>query len=625
MGIRNGRGFGVPVLYSAFVSLTALAVLGCRSSPIKSAASGAEWYSAAPLLVSLRPEARAGLEGKLGVRTLEELPFYDLDASVDLRAAKFTLREDVWLTNSTSERWNDVVLRLYANASSARDGSAAPEQLVLGSCPGSAPCTVSAESKTALVVHPAVPVAPGGKLHVNLVLDGTLEKIDSARTSLLAQSLEGMKSLTTATEGSGNYGLLAIGDGIASFGNFYPVLARRLPSGWEREEKSALGDLGSDEMSHVRARIELPAAAKLASSGVVVADEPAPSGPSRHAVRIAAAAVRDFAFVASEDLASKSRDVDGVTVTSHFRATDHVAGERALDVGAAALADYQRRFGPYPYSKLEVAEAAIVGGAGGVEFSGLVTIASMFYRPVAGGEKKGTDEDGLSGLLGGLGMGGDAMAGMTDSMLEFVVAHEVAHQYWHGLVGSDSRDHPFVDEALAQYSAILYLEDRYGKERADKDGLLNVKANYQMMRMLGTADAPADRPVETFGSMIAYAGIVYGKAPYYYAALRKTLGDEAFFGGLRAYVQKYAFRVAPSSALTDVLAPDNPAVAALAKHWLLETHGDEDLGQADLGKLLGAMLGPDAMKELGPMLQGTGKGAGGIDLGAIMKQLGVSQ
>jgi Peptidase family M1 domain len=593
---------------------------GCRSSPVKSAAAGAEWYSAEPLLVSLRPDARAGLEGKLGVRTLEELPFYDLDASVDLSGGKFSLREDVWLTNMGAEPWNDVVLRLYANASSARDGTTPPERLISGSCLGSVACTVSADTKTALSVHPASPVIPGARLHVNVVIEGTLEKIDSARTSLLAQSLEGMKSLATGTEGSGNYGLLAMGDGIASFGNFYPVLARRVSGGWEREEKSALGDLGSDEMSHVRARIELPAAAQVSSSGVVTADEPV--GAGRHAIRVTAAAVRDFAFVATEEPASKSRDVSGVTVTSHFRPGDHVAGEHALDAGASALLDFERHFGPYPYPKLEIAEAAIVGGAGGVEFSGLVTIASMFYRPMeGGGAKAGSDE----GLLGGLGLGGDALTGMTDSMLEFVVAHEVAHQYWHGLVGSDSRDHPFVDEALAQYSAIVYLEDRYGKERAEKDGLLNVKANYQMMRMLGTADAPVDRPVETFGSMIAYAGIVYGKAPYFYAALRKTLGDQAFFSGLHAYVAKYAFRVAPSSALTDVLGPQDPKLLALAQHWLQETHGDEDIGQADLAKLMGAMLGPDAMKQLGPLLQGNGKGTGGIDLGSVMKQLGLGQ
>ena len=591
---------------------------------MKSAESGAEGYAAEPLLVSLRPEARAGLEAKLGVRSLEELPFYDLDVSVDTHAAKFTLREDAWLTNGSGQPWNDVVLRLYANASAAREGTTPPERFVSGSCPEKTPCLVTSDSPTALRVRPTTPVAAGGRLHVTLSMEGTLERIDSSRTSLLAQSLEGMKSIAGGTEGSGNYGLLAIGDGIASFGNFYPVLARRTASGWEQQEKSALGDLGSDEMSHVRARIELPKAAKLASSGVVISEEPV--GDARRAVRVAAAAVRDFAFVTSEETVSKTRSVSGVTVASFYRPADHVAGDRVLDVAASALTDFERRFGPYPYPELEVAEAAIVGGAGGVEFSGLVTIASMFYRPSGGGGTKGEDEDMLSGLLGSAGLGGDATAKMTDSMIEFVVAHEVAHQYWHGLVGSDSREHPFVDEALAQYSAIVYLEDRYGKERAERDGMLNVKANYQMMRLLGSNDAPVDRPVEAFASMVVYAGIVYGKAPYYYQALRQTLGDEAFFGGLRAYVQKYAFKVAPSTALADVLAPQNPKVAALAKHWLEETHGDEDLGQADLAKMMGAMLGPDAMKQLGPLLQGGpgSKGMGSVDLGSILKQLGVT-
>jgi len=204
-----------------------------------------------------------------------------------------------------------------------------------------------------------------------------------------------------------------------------------------------------------------------------------------------------------------------------------------LDVAAHALEDYERRFGPYPYADFDVAEAAIIGGAGGVEFSGLVTAASMLYKPPdAGGG------GGLGGLLGGLGGGASMLGPMMDSMLEFVVAHEAAHQWWHGLVGSDSREHPFVDEGLAQYSAGLYLQDRYGDQRAARDGNMNVKMNYQMMRMFGSPDGAVDRPIEGFPSSMAYAGLVYGKGPYFYSALRKALGDDAFFGALKAYIDK---------------------------------------------------------------------------------------
>src|SRR5207248_3238311 len=114
-----------------------------------------------------------------------------------------------------------------------------------------------------------------------------------------------------------------------------------------------------------------------------------------------------------------------------------VNGEAALDFAAAALRVFEARFGPYPYRYLDVVEAPIVGGAGGVEFSGLVTVASMFYRPPS------ADTSVIGKLMAGMG-------GAQGSILEFTVAHEVAHQYWHGLVGSDSRQEPYLDESLAQ-------------------------------------------------------------------------------------------------------------------------------------------------------------------------------
>ncbi len=603
----------------AALSLAVLGLAaGCRSSPAKSAGAEVGWYSADAMLVSLRPAERAGVAGKLGVRDLSELPLYDLDVSIDAALSRFTMKEDVWVSNRTGEAWPEVVLRLYANVPASRasaDGNgapaAAPVRLVSGACAQGAACEVSMASPSAVRVALASPLPPAGRMLVHLSFEGTLEKIDSSRTTLLAQGMEGLQALGAGGEGGGNYGLLAQGDGLASFGNFYPVLARRTAAGWERQEKSALGDLGSDEMSHVRARVELPAGARLVSSGTVISDDPA--GPGRHAERIAAACVRDFAFVASQEATLAERQVGDVRVRSMFRPSDRKAGEHVLDAAAAALADYEKRFGPYPYPKLDVSEAAIVGGAGGVEFSGLATIASMFYRQGAGG--------GLDAL--GAFAGGGQISSMADSMLEFVVAHEVAHQYWHGLVGSDSREHPFADEALAQYSAILYLEDRYGKERAERDGDLNVKANYQMMRLLGTPDAPADRAVDQFDSTIAYAGLVYGKAPYYYASLRRALGDEAFFSGLQKYVATYAFQIAPPGGLAQIMGSGDARVAKLSARWLSEAHGDEDLGQLDLSKLMAGVLGPDAARQLGPLLNG--RGGAGLDVKALLKQLAGGQ
>jgi hypothetical protein len=208
------------------------------------------------------------------------------------------------------------------------------------------------------------------------------------------------------------------------------------------------------------------------------------------------------------------------------------------------------------------------------------------------------------------------MSGAMSSMLEFVTAHEVAHQYWHGVVGSDSRDHPFVDEALAQYSAIIYLEDRYGRERAQRDGDANVKNNYHLLRALGQPDQVVNRPVSAFRTPLAYAGIVYGKAPYFYEAARRQLGDDAFFAAMQRYVRDNAFRVAAPNAIIDALAQgagtlqgraaatQATRVRALARRWLDESHGDTDLGRVSLGTLAARMMGetdPARIREMDQM------------------------
>jgi len=251
--------------------------------------------------------------------------------------------------------------------------------------------------------------------------------------------------------------------------------------------------------------------------------------------------------------------------------------------------------------------------------------------------------DGIAGLMAQLGaLGG---MGMTEGMLEFVVAHETAHQWWHGLVGSDSRDHPYVDEALAQYSSIVYLEDRYGRARAEKDGDANVKMNYQTMRLLGKADAPADQPVAAYTASVQYAGVIYGKAPYFYRAVRQAIGDAAFFSALRAYVTRYRFAEAPGRGLVDILATGAEGkVRPLERRWLDEVHGDEDLGTLDLAHMLGGGAGAPggigdmdqvmrALGQAGGALGGGGGGSGAgappapgdVDLNELLKTLGGGQ
>jgi hypothetical protein len=254
-----------------------------------------------------------------------------------------------------------------------------------------------------------------------------------------------------------------------------------------------------------------------------------------------------------------------------------------------------------------------------MEFSGMTAIAPMLYtdwnaqlRELSGllqklggldkllggmdpGRKAGAGEktpaDGAGGPLGAI-LGEQSILG---SMMEMTIAHEVAHQWWAIAVGSDSVREPFVDESLTNYSAVVYFEDRYGREAAEKMIQTHLKMPYSVARMLGLADAPANLPTSAYGSNLRYSAIVYGKGALYYDSLRRAAGDEVFFSALRAYYAKYRGGLAGPRSLLDIVSAGAPSAdaEALYRRWIEEMHGDEDIsGAGILGiqDLLGEIL-----------------------------------
>jgi hypothetical protein len=517
-------------------------------------------------LDGLRPALRA----ELPERELGPLPFYNLDLTLRDDLSGYTLVEELVFTNTTHTSLADVMLRVFGNSGPA------PALIVFegGQC-ADQECRVTNPSPSVIRVQPKAALAPAAVLRIRLWLTGRLRPIDSAQTDMLAQGLESIGSLLSGEQTS-DYGLLSFGDGIASLANFYALVAHRKGSAWVTTERQAFGDLGADGVSFVRATIRAPRAVTIASTGVI--SENLAAGDAQHRSQtVTASLVRDFAVFASREFVMQSRQVGDVTVRAYFLERDASSGAEVLDTAGQALRVFERRFGPYPYTDLDVVEAPLVGGAGGAEFSGLVSVASMLYRPL-------TIDTSALGLLGG----------SQGSPLEFTTAHEVAHQYWYGLVGSDAREHPFVDESLTQWSALQYFEERFGVERANREGDAQVRMNYRLMRLLGKPDGAVDRPVDAFESPLAYAGLVYGKGAYLYSVLRKLCGDEAFFAALRAYARKYRFQQAPPSAFIDGLAKgsrDAPKIRALAQRWLEQRHGDEDLGSATLESMLSSITG----------------------------------
>ncbi len=104
---------------------------------------------------------------------------------------------------------------------------------------------------------------------------------------------------------------------------------------------------------------------------------------------------------------------------------------------AEAVRIFTRIYGEYPYRELEI--VATPTSAGGVEYPGIIAINQTLYVP---GEK-------LSGMR-------------SEDLVESVVVHEVAHDWFYNMVGNDQGREPWLDEAMAQYMTWQYFQERYG-------------------------------------------------------------------------------------------------------------------------------------------------------------------
>mgnify|MGYP001289377239 CR=1 FL=1 len=207
------------------------------------------------------------------------------------------------------------------------------------------------------------------------------------------------------------------------------------------------------------------------------------------------------------------------------------------------------------------------GGAGVVEFPGLVTLASMLYL-----DRTALEVPESKAIVN---------SRFMKETVEFVVAHEVAHQWWNAVVGSHSRNHPFLDEAMANYSAVLYFEHNHGREAATRQTLFQLKLPYQLNRFVGGPDLPVDSPANAFDDVSTYSGVVYGKGGLYLKQTRNLLGQESFGRALSSYYMESRFKVASPEDLLGHFerATDKKAqVDALANRWLRGTHGDRDIG-----------------------------------------------
>ena len=98
-------------------------------------------------------------------------------------------------------------------------------------------------------------------------------------------------------------------------------------------------------------------------------------------------------------------------------------------------------------------------------------------------------------------------SGSRPGAVEFLVAHEVAHQ-WYGLVGNNPHRHAFLDEGLAEYASFLYFERQHGVEATEQHVNRGLRLPYATL-VLTEGDQIVDQLSPAFSAEGTYVATVY--------------------------------------------------------------------------------------------------------------------
>lgn len=194
----------------------------------------------------------------------------------------------------------------------------------------------------------------------------------------------------------------------------------------------------------------------------------------------------------------------------------------ALDYVNDAIFWASKKIGDYPYESFTAVQSALSAGYG-MEYPGITVI--------------GLVEDAYS--------------------LDEVLAHEIFHTWYYGVLASNERKYPFMDEGITSAYTARYMKEKYPLKKLWQ---IYFK-NWKMARFLNIDHLPVERmqelewlvqarnnneqPINLSAaeySNLNYGIILYNKTAIAFNYLRAYLGDSLFDAAMREYYHNWMFR-----------------------------------------------------------------------------------
>ena len=265
---------------------------------------------------------------------------------------------------------------------------------------------------------------------------------------------------------------------------------------------------------------EIESRAKLAKGVNAKKDTFPPSSNTMKTIHYKADRVHDFAWFADKRfmvLKDTARLESGKSVDcwAMFTNSEAKLWEKGAFYVRRAVEFYAKHVGEYPYPQATAIHSALSAG-GGMEYPMITVINDS-------GNAKSLDE---------------------------VITHEVGHNWFYGVLASNERDHPYMDEGFNSYYENRYMTQYYGSTtmedilpkwlfKSPENG--SVVENGLLLLARERKSTPPDTHSDDF-KLLAYGLQVYIKTAYFLKWLEQAVGTARFDTAMKAYYQKWQFQ-----------------------------------------------------------------------------------
>ena len=294
-----------------------------------------------------------------------------------------------------------------------------------------------------------------------------------------------------------------------NLGNWYPVVCVFENGEFDMTPYYATGDPFYTELANYQVEFKYPKDYNLVSTGKtddLIEGEQVIS-------KISAKAVRDFALCLSKD-AKVIHTQTGSVDLSYMTNNDENNSDKYAKLGGDAISFFSKTFGDYPYKSMSIVKTPFIYG--GMEYPNLVFISNSI-----------------------------------DDETEYVkvIVHEIAHQWWYGIVGNNEASEAWLDESLAEYSTALFFKNYPEYEINYDDFVKEALSSYLLyvdviQTLKGEVNTKMNLCVNEYQNDYEYSYMVYVKGVIMFDSLKNMVGEKNVIAGLKKYYLDNKFKIA---------------------------------------------------------------------------------